>query len=154
MRHEAPDETSLGKKHIETTAVGDKIYDAEKLNQFAEALPEETLPLDSFTEAIDEDHTYWIDQEGNPLGPADILRDWQRAQENPAWAEHIAIIRGANLNRPIWIHKESRQVINGVHRLTRAFLDRLPEIKAKVFENLPDSAIVSRREPGDRDNPA
>jgi len=57
------------------------------------------------------------------------------------WAGHVVVIKKANLEIPIWVTGDGL-VFNGMHRLTKAFLENIPHIKVKVFNQLPESAII------------
>ena len=129
----------------ETTKVNGIIYDVRKLTALAEQLPIQEAPIEQFRSIASPGHHYWMDINGQPLGPYDILQDWEAAQNNPAWAEHVATIKRANLDRPLWVTKDEESdhdVFNGLHRLTRAFLNMAPTVKTRVFETLPEDAKV------------
>lgn len=127
----------------ETTKVNGVIYDVRKLEALAEQLPIQEAPTEQFRVIASPGHHYWMDKNGQPLGPYDILQNWEAAQNNPAWSEHVATIKRANLDRPLWVTKDvesDHDVFNGLHRLTRAFIDKTPTVKIRVFENLPEDA--------------
>lgn len=126
---------------FETTSVQGKVYNVELLESSASKLEAQEMPLDQLAEAVAEGHYYWEDREGKKLGPADILKDWEAAQANEAWTDHVKTIKRANLANPIWQDKEGF-VFNGMHRLTKAFLDAAPTILVKRFETLPEEAEV------------
>ena len=127
---------------FETTRIDEKLYNVELLGPFAESIPVQEIPSEIYREAVGEGHYYWIDRNREKLGPFQILRDWEAAQKNPAWADHVEIIKNANQNRPIWAMRDG-QVFNGMHRLTKIFIDGIPTVKVKVFDALPDSALIS-----------
>lgn len=127
----------------ETTKVGGIIYDVRELEKVAEAIPIQEAPTQNFSDIVKEGRHYWLDKEGQRLGPWDILHNWQAAQNNSAWAEHVATISRANLNRPIWVTKDG-DVFNGLHRLTKAFLDNVPKIQVRLFDTLPVTAVVKQ----------
>jgi hypothetical protein len=129
----------------ETTKVNGVIYDVRKLEALAEQLPIQEVPTEQLRDIASPGHHYWMDKNGHPLGPYDIIQDWAAAQNNPAWEEHVATIKRADLDRPLWVTKDEESdhdVFNGLHRLTRAFIDKVPAVKVRVFENLPESAKV------------
>jgi hypothetical protein len=94
---------------------------------------------------VGEGHYFWEDRNGMKLGPAQILKDWEAAQQNPAWTDHVESIKRANLNNPIWAMKDGL-VFDGMHRLTRAFIDKVAKVKIKIFEELPESAVIKQKE--------
>lgn len=127
---------------METTQVAGFIYNVDLLKSYAVQLPVETVSLDLLRGAVGQGHTYWIDTEGHNLGPFQILQDWQHAQMQTAWQHHVDTIKRANLEDPIWIMRNDGAVFDGMHRLTRAFLDDASTIKVIFFEELPESAII------------
>lgn len=131
----------FGKYSFETSRVGDRLYNIELLKPFAQEIPVKEMDVEVFRELVSDRHTYWIDRNDQKLGPYQILKDWEAAQKNPIWADHIQTIKRANLDNPIWSTKDGI-VFDGMHRLTRAFIDNVPTIKVKVFETLPEEAIV------------
>lgn len=126
---------------LETTSVHGKIYNIALLEPFAAQLKTEEIPLMEVREAVSEGHYYWEDRSGNKLGPHQILKDWDAAQRNDDWADHVATIKRADVSDPIWIADDGH-VFNGMHRLTRAFLDHPATIKVKRFSSLPKEAII------------
>lgn len=126
-------------RQFETTQVNGKIYEIDTLRDYAETLPMIEIPLDKVRGAVGEGHVYWIDRNGEPLAPYQIIQDWDAAQINEAWADHVTSIKRANLDDPIWSTPEGH-IFDGVHRLTRAVIDRVSTVKMKIFESLPDSA--------------
>ncbi len=128
----------------ETTRVGENLYDVELLKPLAEQLETQEVELGLLKENVSKGHYFWIDRNGEKLGPAQVLRDWDAAQRNPAWIDHIESIKRANLDDPLWVTKDGL-VFNGMHRLSRAFIDKVSKVKVKVFEELPKSAVI--REP-------
>ncbi len=126
---------------FETTTVGERLYNVQLLERFAEHLPTQEIPLSALAEAVAKGNYYWTDRNGDLLGPYDLLQDWDAAEKNSAYVDHVATIKQADLSNPIWRTAEG-QVFNGMHRLTRAFLDKAATIKTKIFPSLPDEAIV------------
>ena len=136
--HEPQDEAAPDQG--ETTDVAGKTYDVAELTPYAEQLPVEEVPTESLLDAVGPDHKYWVDTKGEPFGPHEILKDWDAALVNPRWREHVETISRADLNDPIWIHRGTGLVFNGVHRLTRAIHDGQQTIKVRFFKEMPDIA--------------
>jgi hypothetical protein len=141
MTEKIPNPDRMESNEIETTQVGGKIYEIENLRAFAENIPITELTLDRLEGAVGEGHVYWIDREGRPLAPFQIISDWEAAQQTESWADHVESIKRANLADPIWMTREGH-IFNGIHRLARAVIERRPSMKVRIFENLPDSARV------------
>lgn len=128
-----PTEEGTEMPHQETTAINGVVYANAEFDSVAEQVPNVEIPLNQLAGAVSEGHDYWVDADGNDFGPADILRDWAVAQQNEAWIHHIESIKRADFSKPIWIKMPEGHVFDGVHRLTRAFIDQRPTILAKLF---------------------
>lgn len=126
---------------LETTRIGKTLYNVDIIKRSAQELPVRRIPLQQVKEAVAGEHKYWLDRNGVMIGPSQLLKDWDAAQKNEAWKEHIATIKRSNLDDPIFITKEGI-VFDGMHRLTKAFLDGKSSIKAIVFTSLPEEAIL------------
>lgn len=128
----------------ETTEVDGQYYDVDMLKTYAEELPIETLPLSSLAELVSEHHQYWDIDDGTSIGPYEILKNWDMAQRNPLWEAHVASIKQARLDNPIWIYRPTGMVFDGAHRLTRAFLDGKDTIKVRQWDELPKTALTTK----------
>ncbi len=147
-----PDNTTLNRdslterelwepKGTHTAEIGDYVYDIYKLRPYAESLPVQSIPLAVFESRVAPGEYYWHDTEGNWLGPHQLLEDWEAAQKNPLWAKHVEKIKRVNADTPIWVINNS-EVIDGMHRLTKAFLEKRTEINCRFWTSLPEEAIV------------
>lgn len=125
-----------------TAQVGEKVYDIFALEKFAEGFPIETVQLDLLKDAVASGNTYWHDANGEMFGPAELLKDWPASEKNPLWTSHIENIKNADLNHPIWLTSDG-VVFDGMHRLTRAFVDGAKEINIRRFNQLPDWALFT-----------
>lgn len=130
-------ESSVPPEHEETTSIGGREYTISELREHVEKFPEEDVPLDSLRAAVGPGHVYWIDRDGMPLAPAQIIEDWEAAQKVEAWADHVESIKRADFSKPIWVMVDG-SVFDGVHRLTRAVLDNRTTIKARIVTSLPE----------------
>lgn len=115
----------------ETTSVDGKIFEIASIARVAETAPTEEISVDMLKTSVEKGHTYWEDRNGVPFGPAEILQDVQQAKQRPEWADHLAGIMASDLRRPIWVLSDTKQVINGMHRLTKAILMKQERIKIK-----------------------
>lgn len=128
---------------METTSFNGKTYDIAILKQTAEHLPIEQIAVETLKEQVSDEHTYWLDRDGHKLGPFHFLKDWEAAKNTPAWQDHAATIEKADLAQPLFIMRDSGIVIDGMHRLTKAFLDHKTTLPAQYFDELPTDAQVS-----------
>lgn len=124
-------------------------YDVYKLIEVARMLPEETVALELFQQLKDE-RQCWTDLNDHWLGPGNILAlaekydcCWEAmVLANLDWAPHVLQVRDAQYDRyPLLVVGESH-VIDGMHRLTKAWLDRTMTIKIKRFAELPHEALI------------
>lgn len=118
------------------------LYDIFALRLYAEQLPVETIATEEFRPGVGKGNTYWSDKKHRTIGPAEFLHDWPAAQENPDWREHTQKVREADLSFPIWLAPDGT-VLDGVHRLTKAFLEGVTQIQIRRFMAIPEWAIVS-----------
>lgn len=141
MNFDKPPVLNVEAASTETTQVGGKIYSNHLLLKLADTIPIQEVPLSRVSEAVGPRHSYWIDANGAILAPHTLLQDWKAAENNPAWADHVASIKRADLSNPIWITRDGH-VFDGVHRLSRAVLENKATILVRVFDELPKSALA------------
>lgn len=119
-----------------------KRFDVKKVYAFAENIPEETVPLEQFRAVVSEENESWTGTDGKIIGPYNIVKDWEAAQRNPLWVNHVESIKRVDLNTPILV-TFSGHVLDGQHRVVRSFIDGLQEIKIKRLpKELPDSLLL------------
>ncbi len=127
--------------NIETTEVNGVVYAVDDLKNYADKLPSQEIDTVTLRAAIAEGRDYWIDRKGNTLGPYTIMKNWEAAQQKPEWSDHVTTIKNADLENPIWMTIDGF-VFDGMHRLTRAFIERKEKIKVKIFNSLPNTGIT------------
>lgn len=94
------------------------------------------------------DGSYWYDKNGNWISPRSIILAYKNLssfdeiiKRYPEWEDEVSKIKKANYKEyPIILIGDV--VIDGVHRLTKAFIDGVEEINVKQFERLPEVVIV------------
>jgi hypothetical protein len=95
---------------------------------------------------------YWKDKNNDWLGPRQILEaignhtgtvNWEEIIQNyPAWEDEINKIKRADYQtHPILIIGKS-DVIDGMHRLTKAKIDGTQQIKIKRFQSMPENVFI------------
>lgn len=133
---------------VHTTEFGGVKYDVRKLEAAAASLPVQNFDLSNkIVLAPILEGKYWRDTEGNSIGPADIItafeendRDLDRVLEvHPVWSEHIGKIRQVNYRTPLIVHKG--QIIDGIHRLTKAVCEDAKTIPYREFDSLPSDTV-------------
>lgn len=144
---ELPPESVEGFTH--TADINGKVYDVYKLIELAKAIKPKIVPTALFDN--NKGSKFWITQEGQHIGPSDIINalgesvediDWDDLRKkHPEWEEHIESIRNADYERHPIMYTQKDLIVDGMHRLTKAWIDKVEEIKAKWLEELPDSAL-------------
>ena len=56
--------------------------------------------------------------------------------------EHIEKIGNADLSYPIWVLGNGDHVFDGVHRLVKAVVNKIPTIEVKYWTELPEEGKV------------
>lgn len=125
------------------------MYDVFKLIRAAEAIPISERPLPSlFQWAIRT--RGWTDGNEQPLRMREVLKailrtnpgtlDWEGAiQAHPHYADHIARIRDADCRYPILLEPNG-DVIDGMHRIAKGFLEQRPTLPVRQFTSIPEQA--------------
>lgn len=120
-----------------------KRYDVGRLYEFAESIPTEVVPIEEFNTVISPENESWTGTDGKIIGPYNIARDWESAQQNSIWSHHIESIKRVNLDVPILV-SYSGHVIDGQHRVVRTFIEGKKDIKIKRLpRELPEDLQLS-----------
>ena len=143
-RKELPKYSTPGDEHF--AGFGDQTIDVYKL------IETKRVDLSLLRDAVADGNNYWHDMNGEWLGPHQIIEaagsyqgkpDWdEMIAKYPAWKDEIKKIQKADYNTyPIIVI--DNVVVDGVHRLTKAFCDGVQEIDVKHFEELPVETVVT-----------
>lgn len=151
-------------ENIQTYGAGEDLYDVYKLIAIAEALPEEMVSVTSLVEVLLNERV-WTDTQSRTVSVGEVLRiietnreerggvvRWGGLQEEyPDLAYHFGRLQTVEYSTPILLLGENR-VIDGIHRLLKAWVEGANEIKVKRFHELPRSALLppelrARRKP-------
>jgi hypothetical protein len=103
-------------------------WDVDRLIELSKDFPRITVPLSSIREI---DEVYWFDG----------------AKERPTCRkvlEHMHLINEVDLSYPIILSADGR-VMDGMHRVAKAFLDGTEDIEAVRFERDPHPDYVGCR---------
>lgn len=122
-RSERVGETSLVRKqyHLRPSQTGIDAWDVDRLIEMSRAIAPTTVDLDSIP---DVDADYWFfDHPGKPS-----VRDV---------VEHARLISEVDTSHPIILDPDGR-VMDGMHRVARALLDRKTSISAVKLATLPE----------------
>lgn len=141
-----PRESTSQESH--TAEFEGKTIDVYKLIRLAEQVEPIPIPVAQFENT--KQNNYWHDSHGQWLGPQDVI-DAVNGVEDPytllhdesidiELRRHIKKVLDSDYNSyPIIIIKG--EVKDGMHRLTKAFIDCADSIDVKNFDNLPDGLI-------------
>lgn len=139
-----------------TARVGKYLYDILKLESYMSKLPVNEVPLSELQELISKEELCWNSNSGRSIGPYMFISDWEGVQEDKDLEEHVQTIRNADIhNKPIWLCNMPNEsnpnnridvVLDGMHRLTKAFIKGWEKIKFKRvrYEDLPLEARVEQ----------
>lgn len=146
---ELPLESVDGFSHF--ADINGKIYDVYKLIEFAKTIEPKTIPIVTFDNS--KESKFWNVEGDQRIGPSDIIvaleggeqeTDWEGlVKKHPKWEEHIESIRNADYETYPILYTEKDLVVDGMHRLTKAWIDKAEEIKAKWLGELPDSTLFT-----------
>ena len=143
-----PKESRQGDAH--TADFGEHKIDVYKLIHLSGALEKETVPISELEKF--KYNNYWKDANNNWLGPQQILDEVNKYQGNPDWNEIITnhpewedeikkILKADYKKHPIIIVEGI--VIDGMHRLTKAWIDKVDIVEVKRFQKLPEETIMT-----------
>lgn len=110
--------------HFRPGPDGLRAWDIDRLIALANGLPVNEVSLSAIG---DLDKPYWFDHGYVPTCRNVI--------------EHVRLINEANLDFPIILSSDGH-VMDGMHRVAKAFLDGCPTISAKQFSKDPDPDYV------------
>ena len=131
---------------VHSAGYGDKVYDVYKLIHIAESLPTEAWPIEKTESQLYD--KYW-----GEYGPSDIIdaykasstKKWEEIKAaNPALAKDIDKMLAADYKNYPLLAVPDGYLLDGMHRLTHAWIDGAKEIGVKRLLELPDSALIDR----------
>ena len=143
-----PEESSAGSTHYFTNDKNNLTVDIYKLIHLSEVVPVQIVPISTLASQANDD--CWNDSLGNKIGPhrimmalADGKLSWaELLRDRPEWQTHVEGVRDANYEKYPLLVVEDNQIADGMHRLTKALIDKVTEIKVKRFLTTPVEAIV------------
>jgi hypothetical protein len=116
--------------HNRTTKEGKLVWDVARLIRLAQDLPTKTVLLACIREF---EEVYWFDDQYRPTCRAVV--------------SHMQRIQGANLSSPIILSADGR-VMDGMHRVAKAWLLGLTDIQAVQFLQDPEPDQIVSANPG------
>jgi hypothetical protein len=131
------------------TTQGDDTYDVYRLIEHAESLPVETVSIHLLND--NKQNICWDDDQKQMISPSVVLEaigssrpvDWDiLIRTHPNLTEHLQKVRDANLQYPLLVFGE-KELLDGMHRLVRAWIDGVDSIKIKRFTAMPADAKIA-----------
>lgn len=129
-----------GKTGTHTARFSEGHFDIYRMRPFAEHLPVREELTTNSSGLLESGNAFWSDRSGNPIEISDVVNNWEQAQNNPLWEEHITKIKNADLSYPIWVYGSGNEVIDGMHRLVHAVVNCKHTIKVQRWDELPEEA--------------
>lgn len=105
-------------------------YDVNKLFELAKDIPEEEVDLADYVDQL-KDYVWTEGDSEKKIRPIDIDES----------SEHWQRMLDADLDYPILIGPNN-EIMDGYHRLARAFFLRKPKIKIQKFDHWPREALI------------
>ncbi len=137
-----PFESSPGDEH--TLTLGGRRYDVYKLIRLTSHIVPVELPGETLRELVSVEHC-WTDSLERGFSPRELLGQYEECGSwellecrFPHWSDHIRKVMEADCQYPILMYRG--EVIDGMHRTVRATVDRLPTLRARKLDELPDTA--------------
>jgi hypothetical protein len=116
--------------HHRPTPAGTLVWDVDRLIRLAHGLPTKTIPLARIFEF---DEVYWFDDQYRPTCRAVV--------------SHVQRIQAADLSIPIILSADGH-VMDGMHRVAKAWLLGHTEIQAVQFSQDPEPDQILETNPG------
>jgi hypothetical protein len=122
------------------TAKNGQVYNVDKLIELSKKLPVISLPLELVVSNLEESR--WSDEENDPesklpnFGAREVLKFHEKERK---YEYHYQKTKKSDLSFPIIIDKDY-VVIDGMHRLLKAFMEGYKNVKVIIFKRLPIQA--------------
>ncbi len=128
--------SASNEKNRQTVNVNGLNIDIYRLVPFIDGMETQSFDVDSLTET-DKDAKYFTDANGNGLSLKEIIEEYRRTPDfdeiiknHPEWRGEIERVKKADYtNHPIIFLEHD--LLDGAHRLTKALIDGVKEVRAK-----------------------
>ena len=130
-------------ENIDVFTLNSENLDLHRIRNFVRELPPINISIASLETQVREQ--LWDDEseKEDSCSPASLIDEYKRLSNNlsavlvehPSWADRIKRIQEADYSHPILIYKGV--IIDGLHRILHAFIDKQETISAHVFKKLP-----------------
>lgn len=125
---------------VRTARVDGMHVNVDRLIELTTGLSAEIVSVNNF-EAIRQHDRGWRLDDGTAIGPAQLIVLGMAChgdfglmkQEKPEWADDIERAKTANTDMPILVLADSFSVIDGMHRLTKIFIQGGSEVRVKII---------------------
>ncbi len=135
-------------RNLDVYTLGSEHLDLYFIRNFVTELPPEEIPLNSLLPQLESQS--WEEPEAN--SPLEVLHEYNRLSEDtsevlaehPEWTDRLKRIEEADYAYPILIYKGV--IIDGLHRVIHAAMDKRQTISAHVLTTLPSEAYFEASE--------
>lgn len=118
-------------------------YSVDKLTEMAKSLEPEEIPITELQGAIENE--CWEDLDSKKLKPQEVLKAIREGEDKyPKLKRHIDSIKNSNPQKPILVVMINGELVvfDGMHRLTKLFLEQKTSALVIKFESLPREAQI------------
>jgi hypothetical protein len=135
--------------HITSTFAGRVQYDVYKLIHLTTHLPVTSIEVSKLICQLES--KCWSTDESYDLFSPNFLyegyliyRSWEDFQKlNRSLTTHILKVKNANYNFPLLMFEH--QIIDGMHRLLKAYIDKVTVLPVRILQELPPEAIYKEK---------
>ncbi len=143
---ELPRESRPGQSH--TSHFNEHVLDVFKLIHLAETLEVTQMDMPSLEDY--KEYKCWGEEDNPSIGPYEIVQAYRQTPDfteiiknHPEWEREIEKIKRADYQTyPIIL--VGGKIVDGIHRLAKAWIDGANTINAKVFKELPRGVVMPK----------
>jgi hypothetical protein len=139
-----PKESTLGANH--TLHHNGLEVDVYKLVHATQEIPVVVVPIEKYTDDLNDQ--CWTDDQGKRVSPNEVIEAYRIAGDaesaiaaRPELSQHIRKIDTSDYSFPVLVFES--KVIDGMHRLAKAVMERQTSIKVKLIGEMPEEVIIS-----------
>ena len=142
FKQEFPTENTEGHKH--TSRHNQYEFDVYKLIHLTQDISTNDVSMEDCS--VDLDDFCWRDSNNNKVTPRQVAEIYKNEGfanaiiTHPEIRQHLEKIDRADYSHPILIFKS--KIIDGRHRLVKAYSDGKTLIKARIIKSIPQAAII------------
>lgn len=123
--------------------------DVFKLIHLTKELPESSVNIVDYLSSLDEE--CWSDDSGLKITPREVAEVYKNSDSvesaivaHPNLSQHLRQLQHADYSFPILVFES--KIVDGKHRLVKAFAEGQSSLKAKIISKIPEDAIIKLHE--------